>query len=99
MTAQINDTCFHRKIEFNVAGISGSGLFDPASLPFQPVATSSACWRGYVAHYSIIDDELFLTSLDIGLPKDLELRAKAGGGPELFGVPPIGKKFSGFVYD
>ena len=99
MTAQINDTCFHRKLDFAVAGISGPGLFDPASIGVQPVSMSTACWRGYVAHYSILDSELFLTSLHIGLPKDDSIRARAGKGPELFGVLPIADRFSGFLYE
>jgi|GEM_PF-5684857 len=41
MTAQINDTCFHRKIEYSLSGISGTGLFEPQSLGLKPVATSS----------------------------------------------------------
>ncbi len=70
MTAQINDTCFHRKIRFEVAGISGSGLFEPASIGVNTVMMSTACWRGYIAHYSILDGELFLTRLQIGLPHE-----------------------------
>jgi hypothetical protein len=46
MTAQINDTCFHQKIDFNVAGISGTGIFEPAAIGIEPFATSTACWRG-----------------------------------------------------
>jgi len=98
MTAQINDTCFHQKIDFAVAGISGSGLFEPASVGIKPVATSTACWRGYVAHYSILDGELFLTSLDIGLSPQDGIRARAGKGPELFGVLPTAALYSGFTY-
>jgi hypothetical protein len=99
MTAQINDTCFHRKIDFAIARISGSHLFDPHSLGFQPVAISTACWRGYVAHYSILGGELFLTSLQIGLPQDAAVRAEAGGGPEFFGVSPTSNGFPGFLYE
>jgi hypothetical protein len=98
MTAQINDTCFHRKIDFAVAGISGSGLFDPAAMGIRPVSTCTACWRGYVAHYSILDGELFLTSLHIGLEQGDAIRARAGKGPELFGVLPTRGGLAGFLY-
>jgi hypothetical protein len=98
MTAQINDTCFHRKIDFSVAGISGFGLFEPATIGIEPVSMSTACWRGYVAHYSIIDGELYLTSLHIGLSQGDAIRAKAGKRPELFGVLPTADRFSGFLY-
>lgn len=90
MTAQINDTCFHLKTNFAVAGISGSGLFDPESLGTSPVPMSTACRRGFVAHYAILESELFLTSLDIGLPQ--------GEHPELFGVLPTRDRSSGSIY-
>jgi hypothetical protein len=99
MTAQINDTVFHRKIDFDLAGISGSGLFDAATLPVRPVWTSSACWRGYVAHYSIFERDLCLTSLHIGLPEDNVNRAIAGRGSELFGVLPKRLGVSRFLYE
>jgi len=99
MTAQFNDRCFHRKIDFSIAGISGSRLFDPADIGIEPVATSSACWRGYITSYSIIEGELFLTGLDIGLPDAEAALAKEGRGPELFGVLPVDTKFRGFRYD
>src|SRR5688572_28875577 len=99
MTAQINDTCFHRMIDFAVAGISGSGIFDPATIGIEPVSMSTACWRDYVAHYSILDGELFLTRLLIGLPQDAAIRTRAGKGPELFGVSPTVDRFTGFVYE
>ena len=99
MTVQINDTVFHRKIDFYIAGSSGSGLFNTATLGFRPVATSTACWRGYVAEYSVIDGALFLTSLDIGLPEDAAVLAKSGKGPELFGVLPQPGAFTGFHYE
>src|SRR5688500_14093838 len=91
MTAQINDTCSHRQIEFAIARISGSGLFDPATLGIQPVGMSTACWRGYIAHYSIVDGQLLLTSLMLGLP--------SGQRPELFGVSPIRDRFMGYRYE
>lgn len=66
MTAQINDTVFHRKIDYSLAGISGEGLFDPEQHDFKLSRTfCSACWRGYVADYSILDGQLLLTGLRI----------------------------------
>jgi len=99
MTAQINDTCFHRKIDFAVAGISGTGLFDPSNLGFQPVSMSTACWRGYVAHYSVIDSQLYLTSLHLGLSNEDAIRARAGNGPQIFGISPQPDRFAGFIYE
>src|SRR3982074_118513 len=99
MTAQINDTVFHRKIEFALAGISGGGFFDPATLGFEPVPTTTACWRGYVAQYSILDGELFLTSFHISLSQDAAIDARAGRGPDFFGALPKADKYNGFLYE
>ena len=99
MTAQINDTVFHRKIDFALAGISGSGLFDPATLGFKPASSSSACWRGHVAHYTILDGGLFLTSLEIGIPHDGAIRGGSAHDPELFGVPPKSDETSELFYE
>jgi hypothetical protein len=98
MTAQINDSCFHRKIDYAVAGISGSGIFDPAAVGIRPVPLNTACWRGYIAHYSILDGELFLTALHTGLSRKDAIRARAGRGPELFGILPTSDRF-GFFYN
>ena len=103
MTAQINDTCFHRQISFVVSGISGAGLFDPEAHGIKPVALSSACWRGYVAHYSVIEGELFLTRFNLGLSDADTALALEGKGPELFGVRPrrerVRHSSCGFLYD
>jgi hypothetical protein len=88
MTAQINDTVFHRKIGYTLAAISGSGLFKPQSVGIEPVSMSTACWRGYYVEYAVEDERLFLTQVALGLSKADELRAKAGGGPTLFGIHP-----------
>jgi hypothetical protein len=88
MTAQINDTCFHRKINFTIVGISGRGLFEPARMGLRPAFMNTACWRGYVAHYSILDGELFLTSLEIALDDY----------PPLFGVSPTPATYGGYLY-
>ncbi len=91
MTAQMNDTCFHRKIEYSIAGISGSGLFDPADLGLKTFGFSSACWRGYVAGYTLTENQLLLTRLQLGLaPADLR-RAT-----EIFGPPA--ERSDGFIF-
>ncbi len=88
MTAQINDTVFYRKIEFESFGGSQE-FFDPASLPFVPDGQrSTGCYRGYVAGASIIENRLFLTSLEIYVPAEVASRSVNGYGPELFGVLP-----------
>ena len=47
----------------------------------------------------MLDGELFLTSLHIGLPPKHVIRAQSGKGPEKFGVLPTADRFSGFLYE
>lgn len=88
MTAQINDKVFHRKVGYSIAGISGSGLFEPQAHGIEPMSMSTACWRGYYVEYAIEDSQLVLSQVTLGLYKGDELRAKAGHGPALFDVLP-----------
>ena len=84
MTAQINDSVFHRKITFEIAASKGSGLFNPDDFGLKTQAVSSACWRGYVAEYEICDAVLCIRRLRISL-------APAHPVPELYGKRPIRK--------
>lgn len=88
MTAQISDEVRYRRRVFRLAGVSGSGLFTPREHGLEPVATSSACWRGFVCRYWVSSETLTLRQLWLGLaPEQLE-SAKAGQGPALFGARP-----------
>jgi len=90
MTIQFNDRVFRGKIELEITNVDGSGLFDPAALGFKVISRCSACWRGYVATYAILDHMLFLSRLwCVGLPDDLAQSAKAGDGPKFLGVAAI----------
>ena len=89
MTAQIDDTVFHNKIGYSIAGISGTGLFEPQTYGIEPVSWSTACWRGYHVQYEIDDDRLLLTKVALGLSEAAEASAKKGEGPILFGETPV----------
>jgi len=101
MTAQINDDVFHRKINFSIAGIKGSGLFEPKRHKIKPSSMSTACWRGYFLSYAIEDGRLFLTRVTVGLSGSQEKAARAGKGPPLFGQHPRHDDgpMGGWVYD
>jgi hypothetical protein len=100
MTAQINDTVFYLRREYAIAGINGSGLFDPEEHGISPVMISTACWRGYYCAYQVAEGMLRLKQLHIGLDKEAVAVAKRGEGPILFGVLPRhdDRKWC-FVYD
>jgi hypothetical protein len=52
---------------YSIAGINGSGLFDPIQQGIEPIAISTACWRGYHCVYVVADGAPLLTKLHIGL--------------------------------
>ena len=82
MTAQIPDSVGYEGTEFAIAGINGSGLFDPLAYDIRPIAPSTANWRGYVASYEVRGERLHLDRLTIGKDsRDIPL-------PALFGVSP-----------
>ena len=69
MTAQVHDRVDWRNRHFLLVAVDGDRLFDPADhgLPhLHP--TTTANWRGWVAHYAIAGDRLVLADLvDVGL--------------------------------
>lgn len=67
MTAQISDRLTYDGKEYSVAAIENDWPFVPQDHGFEPVATSTACWRGYYSSYAIQDRTLVLTKLTIGL--------------------------------
>lgn len=82
MTAQIDDTLVLRGSRRAIAGQSGTGLFDPASLGLQPSAPCTACWRGYQAVFGLEGNRLVLEKLHVNLAVD-------GGGTSRLPGPPI----------
>ena len=88
MTAQISDTFRYRKKARSLAGLNGSGLFDPAQYGITPVMISTACWRGFNCTYEVQDGGLFLTQVHLGLSEEDQAKAARGDGPKLFGKIP-----------
>lgn len=84
MTAQAHDRVRWRNHDYTLVGVEGSGLFDPHDYGLEPRATTTANWRGWVATYSVEDDQLALVELDdVGLVLDGEKTA-----PSVNGVTP-----------
>jgi hypothetical protein len=88
MTAQISDTFRYRGQAHALAGINGSGLFDPVQHGIRPAAVSTACWRGYHCRYEVADGMLLLTEVYLGLGEEDLATAERGEGPKLFGKVP-----------
>jgi hypothetical protein len=105
MTAQIEDTFRYQGKKLSLAGISGAGLFDPADHGLDPTSWSSACWRGYCAHYVVTNDKLSLSALDVSLTNPKEAREGTAirvPAPLINGIsasaPPVGAR-SSFEYE
>lgn len=86
MTAQDPDVVLFEDREHDLVGIDGDGPFHPADHDMRPQATSTACWRGFVCHYEVVDERLLLGSLDVNLDP---LEGTAERRPPLNGVPPV----------
>jgi hypothetical protein len=99
MTAQISDAVVYRGKPHNIAGINGSGQFDPTQQGIRPVVISSACWRGYHCTYEVADGSLLLTRVNIGLGEEDLAAAERGEGPRLFGQLPRRYPRHGIVTD
>jgi len=67
MTAQFNDVFRFQDKDFAVAGISAGELFQPADFGLFPIPASTACWRGYVAVFTISESHLILDALSVNL--------------------------------
>jgi hypothetical protein len=88
MTAQITDRVVYRGKPHSIAGINGSGLFDPSEHGLRPVMISTACWRGFHCTYEVAEGSLLLTQVNIGLREEDRALAERGEGPKLFGRVP-----------
>jgi hypothetical protein len=83
MTAQADDSVFYQGTHFSLAGINGSGLFDPADHGIKAESGCTACYRGYICGYEVAEGMLFLSNLSIGLEQ------KEGEGlPKILGKTP-----------
>jgi hypothetical protein len=79
MTAQAPDEVLFGGERFAVTAVDGTDFFDPTAHGLQPRPTSTACYRGYICRYAMIERRLVL--------RDLQL-ASEHEPPRLGGVQP-----------
>lgn len=92
MTAQVHDRVVWEGRDCLLVGIDGTGLFDPWEHGLRTQPTTTANWRGCVAHYGVRDDRLLLLELtDVGLAIE-----PGRPPPSLRGTLPQGER--GFAY-
>lgn len=88
MTAQAHDELYYNGQQYSIVGINGSKLFNPNDHNINPVMISTACWRGYVCTYEVVEKTFYLKQLNIGLGEQDQKIAERGEGPKLFGKIP-----------
>jgi len=88
MTAQIHDSFLFNEKEFSIAGVNGEGLFDPLDYDLQPQGSCSACWRGFLCQYVLIENKLLLKWLRINLGRDDDRPETSDLWPKINGVVP-----------
>ncbi len=89
MTAQFSDTFHYHGNDFDVAGVNGNELFYPSGFGIIPKSNCTACWKGFIATYGILDEMLVLDELDINidnLPKKFLWFKRA---PKINGHKPV----------
>lgn len=90
MTAQVPDYVGYGGVDHELVGVEGVGLFDLSAYGLDLEATSSANWRGYVAHYEIRKNTLCLTELSsVGVRSVMDGTASLSDCPLIEGVAPI----------
>jgi hypothetical protein len=73
LTAQISDVVVFRRRSYRLAGVSGSGLFDPSEVGLEARSTSTASWRGFHCEYAVEGSQLVLDTVHIGLEQPSKL--------------------------
>ncbi len=82
MTAQFSDTVHYREKPYDLAGTSGGSLFEPGPHGLFAQGTCTACWRGFLCEYAVVEKRLVLQTLNININPDFE----GGAAPTLNGV-------------
>jgi hypothetical protein len=94
MTAQIDDKFIYKGKSYSVSAVENPDkFFDFQYLGIAPEAESTACWRGYVAEFSIDEKQLVLKNLS----------TNNGNGkspiPVINGTEPLIVKPKGLVHE
>ena len=89
MTQQIEDRFHLDGIDYTLIGATERQFFDPLVLGIDPVHAGTACWRGYLATFGIVDDRLVLKDLYANLIEESPLFPAHSSAPFQKGVGPL----------
>lgn len=65
MTAQVHDSLQHCGEQHVLLACSDGQPFYPVDAGYRPFMKSTACWRGYIAQYQVVDGQLQLHDLSL----------------------------------
>ncbi len=92
MTAQITDKFTYNEDDYSIVGMKSEDPFirtpfNPLQYDLDPVSYSTACWRGYQAHFMIKNDKYIIDRIDINLSeyKDRKLIFRPDPIPDIEG--------------
>lgn len=85
MTGQIADCFRYQGRDISIVEIRNGHLFTPSLFNLEPISTNTACWRGYLARFGLLDSSLVLDTLHINLITKSHTLKK---GPAINGVNP-----------
>lgn len=88
MTTQISDDVFFEGTKFILCGCNGSELFEPTRYGLLPAAPSTACYRGWMAEFSVAEN-LQLKDLYVFHDAGLPAKNKRPNGPAINSILPI----------
>ncbi len=87
MTLQAADSALFQSKQFLLCGVNGTKLIEPTLLGLKPEMTSTACYRGWLAEYSI-GDQIQLADLYVFHDAGIPARNRKPNGPVINGVSP-----------
>lgn len=87
MTTQMTDGVTYLNESFQICGVNGTELFDPAAHGLNPQAPSTACYRGWMGEYAVTE-RLLLRDLFVFHDAGLPAKNKTANGPVINGIHP-----------
>ena len=73
MTGQISDSFLYKGKTYAITGYTGGELFSPLDFGLFPKPATTACWRGFVLYFTVLDDYLTLVDMEINAEDALEI--------------------------
>jgi hypothetical protein len=88
VTTQVTDSALFQGDRFLVCGANGTELVEPSQFGLKPAMPSTACYRGWMAEYLLIGQQLQLADLYVFHDAGLPINNRKPNGPVINGVSP-----------